>query len=201
MRVTSNVRSFNNEQGLPVTVLGAPDDVEVLIVEMGMRGFGEITRLCEVAAPTIGVVTAVAASHTERVGGIDGVAIAKRELVEALPADGTADPQRRRRPRRRDGERTPPPRSSRTDVAGIVRLSAIELDELARPIVPRRDAVGRRAGAARRQRARTWRATQPRRSLWPVRSTGSIDAAIEALASAAVSGMRMEVVHGSPAAR
>lgn len=89
-RVTANTRSFNNEQGLPVTILGAPDDVEVLVLEMGMRGFGQIARLCEVAAPTIGVVTAVAAAHTELVGGIEGVAVAKRELVEALPASGTA---------------------------------------------------------------------------------------------------------------
>jgi UDP-N-acetylmuramoyl-tripeptide--D-alanyl-D-alanine ligase len=89
-RVTANERSYNNEQGLPVTVLGAPDDTEVLVVEMGMRGFGEITRLCDVAHPTVGIVTAVAGAHTARVGGIDGVAIAKRELVEALPATGVA---------------------------------------------------------------------------------------------------------------
>ncbi len=88
--VTANLRSFNNEQGLPVTILGAPDGVEALVVEMGMRGFGEIARLCEVAVPTIGVVTSVAASHTERVGGIEGVAIAKRELVESLDASGVA---------------------------------------------------------------------------------------------------------------
>ena len=88
--LAANPRSFNNEQGLPVTILGAPDGVEALVVEMGMRGFGEIVRLCEVARPTIGVVTRVAASHTERVGGIDGVARAKRELVEQLPA--TASP-------------------------------------------------------------------------------------------------------------
>lgn len=89
-RVTANLRSFNNEQGLPVTVLGAPDDTEVLVLEMGMRGFGEIARLCTVGRPDIGVVTAVAPSHTERVGGIDGVARAKAELVAALPAGGTA---------------------------------------------------------------------------------------------------------------
>lgn len=89
-RTTANERSFNNEQGLPVTILGAPDDTEVLVVEMGMRGFGQISALCEVARPTVGVVTAIGHSHTEMVGGIEGVARAKRELVEALPADGTA---------------------------------------------------------------------------------------------------------------
>ena len=89
-RTAANQRSFNNEQGLPVTILGAPDDVEVLVVEMGMRGEGEIARLCAVARPTIGVVTAIAEAHSERVGGIEGVARAKGELVEALPTSGTA---------------------------------------------------------------------------------------------------------------
>jgi UDP-N-acetylmuramoyl-tripeptide--D-alanyl-D-alanine ligase len=89
-RVTANTRSYNNEQGLPVTILGAPDETEVLVLEMGMRGFGEIARLCAVGRPEVGVVTKVAPSHTERVGGIDGVARAKAELVEALPATGTA---------------------------------------------------------------------------------------------------------------
>ena len=89
-RVTANERSFNNEQGLPVTILGAPADTEVLVLEMGMRALGEITRLCRVGRPDVGVVTAVAASHTETLGGLDGVARAKGELVEALPAGGTA---------------------------------------------------------------------------------------------------------------
>ena len=73
------------------------------MLEMGMRGFGEIARLCAVGRPDIGVVTSVAPAHTERVGGIDGVARAKGELVEALPADRHRDPQRRRRAGRGDG--------------------------------------------------------------------------------------------------
>ena len=90
LRVAANERSFNNDQGLPVTILNAPDDVEALVLEMGMRGFGEIARLCTVARPNIGVVTRVASAHTERVGGIDGVARAKSELVVALDASGFA---------------------------------------------------------------------------------------------------------------
>jgi UDP-N-acetylmuramoyl-tripeptide--D-alanyl-D-alanine ligase len=90
LRTAASPRSFNNDQGLPVTILNAPDDVEALVLEMGMRGFGEIDRLCRVARPSVGVVTAVAEAHTERVGGIEGVARAKAELVVALPADGTA---------------------------------------------------------------------------------------------------------------
>ncbi len=90
LRVTANERSFNNDQGLPVTILNAPDDVEALVLEMGMRGFGEIARLCTVARPNIGVVTRVASAHTQRVGDIDGVARAKSELVMALNASGFA---------------------------------------------------------------------------------------------------------------
>lgn len=90
LRTAASPRSFNNDQGLPVTILNAPDDVEAMVLEMGMRGFGEIDRLCRVARPSVGIVTAVAEAHTERVGGIEGVARAKAELVAALPADGTA---------------------------------------------------------------------------------------------------------------
>lgn len=83
-------RSYNNDWGVPVTVMQAPDDVQSLVFEMGMRGFGEITRLCTITQPHIGVVTAVAEAHTERVGGLDGVAQAKGELVRALPSTGVA---------------------------------------------------------------------------------------------------------------
>jgi UDP-N-acetylmuramoyl-tripeptide--D-alanyl-D-alanine ligase len=90
LRVAANERSFNNDQGLPVTILNARDDVEALVLEMGMRGFGEISRLCSIARPNIGIVTRVASAHTERVGDIDGVARAKSELVMALDASGFA---------------------------------------------------------------------------------------------------------------
>ncbi len=86
----ANERSFNNEQGLPTTLLNTPDGTKVLMLEMGMRGFGEIARLCAIARPTIGVVTRVAEAHSDRVGGIEGVARAKAELIEALPGDGLA---------------------------------------------------------------------------------------------------------------
>lgn len=86
----ANERSFNNEQGLPTTLLNTPDGTEVLMLEMGMRGFGEIAELCAIARPTIGVVTRVAEAHSDRLGGIEGVAKAKAELIEALPAAGAA---------------------------------------------------------------------------------------------------------------
>ncbi|MEI7507302.1 MAG: UDP-N-acetylmuramoyl-tripeptide--D-alanyl-D-alanine ligase, partial [Actinomycetes bacterium] len=89
-RVVANVRSFNNEQGLPVTILNASLETEVLVLEMGMRGLGQIDDLCRIARPHIGVVTRVGEAHTELVGGIEGVAQAKGELIEALPPQGVA---------------------------------------------------------------------------------------------------------------
>lgn len=88
--VSASERSFNNDQGLPVTLLNAADNAQAVVLEMGMRGFGEIARLCSIGRPAIGVVTAVATAHTERVGGIEGVARAKAELVQALPPAGYA---------------------------------------------------------------------------------------------------------------
>lgn len=88
--VYASAQSLNNDIGVPITIINAPDDCDALIVEMGMRGFGEIERLCEVARPTIGVITNVGDAHSERVGGLDGVARAKGELIESLPENGTA---------------------------------------------------------------------------------------------------------------
>jgi UDP-N-acetylmuramoyl-tripeptide--D-alanyl-D-alanine ligase len=89
-RVAASPRSFNNELGVPLTLLDAPDGVEVFVVEMGARGRGHIDTLCAVARPTIGVVTEVVLAHTELFGTIDDVAAAKGELVEALPSEGAA---------------------------------------------------------------------------------------------------------------
>ena len=134
LRVCASDKSFNNDQGLPITVLNASDDVQALVLEMGMRGFGEISRLCSIARPHIGVVTAVAEAHTERVGGIEGVARAKAELVQALDASGTAILNA-------DDERVVAMRESTkasvltygTNLNADVRMQSCELDDLARP--------------------------------------------------------------------
>ncbi len=197
-RVTANVRSFNNEQGLPVTILGAPDDVEALVLEMGMRGFGQITELCAIGQPTIGVVTAVAAAHTEKVGGIEGVAIAKRELVEALPASGTAVLNA-------DDHRVAAmaPHTAAAVItygaAGDVRLSAVTLDELARPSFRIESPWG---GAD--VRLAVSGAHMAANAAAALAVTGvvedSIDAAVEALVGATVSGARMEVTRAASGA-
>ncbi|HEU4839979.1 MAG TPA: UDP-N-acetylmuramoyl-tripeptide--D-alanyl-D-alanine ligase [Ilumatobacteraceae bacterium] len=133
-RVAANERSFNNEQGLPVTVLGAPDDTEVLVLEMGMRARGEITQLCAVGRPDIGVVTAVAASHTETLGSLDEVARAKAELVDALPGSGAAvlnhDDERVLAMRDRTTARVLTYGAAR---GADVRIEGLVLDALARP--------------------------------------------------------------------
>jgi UDP-N-acetylmuramoyl-tripeptide--D-alanyl-D-alanine ligase len=90
MPTVASAKSFNNEIGLPVTLLGAPEGTQAAVLEMGMRGFGQIARLCEISRPTIGVITVIGWAHTEMVGGLAGVARAKGELLEALPASGTA---------------------------------------------------------------------------------------------------------------
>lgn len=82
--------SYNNDIGVPTTLINAPDDCDAIVIEMGMRGFGEIARLCDVARPNIGLITSIGEAHSERVGGIEGVAQAKGELLLALPADGVA---------------------------------------------------------------------------------------------------------------
>jgi len=82
--------SLNNDIGVPVTLVCAPETTPAIVVELGMRGLGEITRLCAIARPMIGVVTNVGDAHSARVGGRDGVARAKTELAQSLPADGTA---------------------------------------------------------------------------------------------------------------
>ena len=83
-------KSLNNDIGVPVTIINSPDSCEALVLEMGMRGLGEIARLCDVGQPHIGVITEVGDAHSERVGGIEGVVRAKAELLRALPQSGIA---------------------------------------------------------------------------------------------------------------
>ena len=82
--------SFNNEIGVPLTLCRLEPDTEVCILELAMRGFGQIAELCEIARPEIGVITNVGPVHLELVDSIEGVIRAKGELVAALPAGGTA---------------------------------------------------------------------------------------------------------------
>ena len=89
-RTAASERSFNNELGVPLTLFNALDGTEASVIEMGARNRGHITLLCDVAKPTVGVVTVVAGAHLEQFGSLDEVAAAKGELVACLPSDGCA---------------------------------------------------------------------------------------------------------------
>ena len=90
MATHASVKSFNNEIGVPLTLINTPEGSEAAIIEMGSRGIGHVAELCDVASPTIGMVTTVAAAHTGEFGSIENIAIAKGELIEAVPASGLA---------------------------------------------------------------------------------------------------------------
>jgi UDP-N-acetylmuramoyl-tripeptide--D-alanyl-D-alanine ligase len=85
-----NPGNLNNEIGLPLTLLGLDESHERVVLEMGMYNLGEISELCAIAAPHVGVVTNVGPTHLERLGTIEHIAQAKAELVQALPPDGVA---------------------------------------------------------------------------------------------------------------
>lgn len=89
-RTVAAEASFNNEIGVPLTLCRLEPDTEVCILELAMRGFGQIAHLCEIARPEIGVITNVGPAHLELVGSLEGVLRAKGELVAALPPGGTA---------------------------------------------------------------------------------------------------------------
>jgi UDP-N-acetylmuramoyl-tripeptide--D-alanyl-D-alanine ligase len=89
-RTVVAVGSQNNEIGLPLTLCRLEEDTEIAIVEMGMRGLGQIAELCEIAKPDVGIVTSIGPVHLELLGTVERVAQAKAELIESLPPGGTA---------------------------------------------------------------------------------------------------------------
>jgi UDP-N-acetylmuramoyl-tripeptide--D-alanyl-D-alanine ligase len=89
-RVHANRENLNTEIGLPLTVLEAPDDADVLVLEMAMRGAGQIAELAAIAEPEVAVITNVGPVHIELLGSVEAIAAAKAEVLAALPPGGIA---------------------------------------------------------------------------------------------------------------
>jgi len=89
-RTHASPASFNTEVGLPITLLGAPADAEVVVAEMGARRVGDVALLCEIARPEVVVVTNVGVAHLEVFGSWEAIVEASAEPVEALDGDGLA---------------------------------------------------------------------------------------------------------------
>jgi UDP-N-acetylmuramoyl-tripeptide--D-alanyl-D-alanine ligase len=88
--VHANRENLNTEIGLPLTVLEAPSATEFLVLEMAMRGAGQIAELAAIAEPEVAVITNVGPVHVELLGSVDAIAAAKAEVLHDLPPDGTA---------------------------------------------------------------------------------------------------------------
>ena len=89
-RTVAAERSYNAEIGVPLTIGRVEPDTEICILELAMRGLGQIAELCAFARPDVGVITNVGPVHLEKVGDVAGVVRAKSELIDALPAGGAA---------------------------------------------------------------------------------------------------------------
>jgi UDP-N-acetylmuramoyl-tripeptide--D-alanyl-D-alanine ligase len=89
-RTVASRANFNTEIGVPLEILAAPAETEVLVLEMAMRGAGQIAELAAIAEPDVGVIVNVGPVHLELLGTIEAVAAAKAELIAALPPGGTA---------------------------------------------------------------------------------------------------------------
>lgn len=132
--VVAPENSFNNEIGLPLTVLSVDTSTATLVCEYSARGSGHIAYLCSIAQPRIGVVLNVGAAHLGEFGSRAAIAAAKGELVEALPSSGAAVLNADDDLVRAMAERT----SARVVLFGTapdadVRITDLELDDLARP--------------------------------------------------------------------
>ena len=82
--------NYNNEIGLPLTLLQLDRRHQVVVLEMGMRGLGEIAALCEISSPEVGVITNIGKTHLELLGSQEKIAKAKGELLDSLPPEGSA---------------------------------------------------------------------------------------------------------------
>lgn len=90
LRTVKTPGNYNNEIGLPLTVLQMDEHSEIAVVEMGMRGLGQIDALCRIARPTVAVITNIGEAHIELLGSVDNIAAAKGEILDHVPDNGCA---------------------------------------------------------------------------------------------------------------
>jgi UDP-N-acetylmuramoyl-tripeptide--D-alanyl-D-alanine ligase len=88
--VHASPENYNTEIGMPLAMLGAPEGTDVLVLEMGMRGPGQIAELCAIAEPDVAVITNVGPVHVELLGSIEAIAATKAEIIDGLRPGGTA---------------------------------------------------------------------------------------------------------------
>jgi UDP-N-acetylmuramoyl-tripeptide--D-alanyl-D-alanine ligase len=88
--IHASPENFNTEIGLPLAILAAVEGTDVLVLEMAMRGPGQIAELCEIAPPDVAVVTNVGPVHVELLGSVEAIATAKAEIIDGLREGGTA---------------------------------------------------------------------------------------------------------------
>lgn len=89
-RTVASRANYNTEIGLPLEILGAPQGTEVLVLEMAMRGAGQIAQLATIAEPDVGIIVTIGPVHLELLGSIEAIAAAKAELIAALAPGATA---------------------------------------------------------------------------------------------------------------
>jgi UDP-N-acetylmuramoyl-tripeptide--D-alanyl-D-alanine ligase len=88
--VHASPENYNTEIGMPLAMLGAAEGTDILVLEMGMRGPGQIAELCAIAEPDVAVITNVGPVHVELLGSIEAIAATKAEIIDGLRRDGTA---------------------------------------------------------------------------------------------------------------
>jgi UDP-N-acetylmuramoyl-tripeptide--D-alanyl-D-alanine ligase len=193
MRVVATSANHNNELGVPLTLLEASGDTDVLVVEMGMRGPGQIEGLCAVARPTLGLVTNIGQTHIELLGSQDAIVRAKGELVACIPAAGAVFLNGDDEMSRSLASQSRAPVTWYGLGAGVdVGADEIEVDELGRPSVTLRaggDSVRVDLPVPGRHNAYTAAAA----AAVALHLGVTLERVAEGLAGARVSDMRMQV--------
>jgi UDP-N-acetylmuramoyl-tripeptide--D-alanyl-D-alanine ligase len=192
--VHASAASFNNEIGLPVTLLSAPEGTEAVVLEMGARFAGNIHELCAIAVPVIGVITNVGLAHAEHLGGPTGIAAVKGELLDALPAGGLAvlDADSDHLPALRVRSAAPV-LTVGSGAAADVRISEVRLDADLRPTFRLDSPWGSAESVSLAVRGSYQAANAAQAATVALHLGVPLDAVVAALGGAATAAWRMEL--------